>query len=202
MKQEGSAIVAIKMNKPTRAANKTNDSTFERIYKYYHDKSRLELDDDEEVIRKRWETAWHILTHHRTQKRSVEMLERMYGIKKSIAYDDVRNAMMLFGNPMEGMKDAKKAIAETAITEGLQLAWRRGNLDMHQKYLSKYIEINGLTVQEDDKMKDILSKLVATQITFVVSPEILKQEAEELLKGIPAIDVSHEEVDEEESEES
>lgn len=190
-----SPIVAHKADS-LREANKTNDSTFDRIYKYYHGKSRLQLRPEEDSIRERWEKAWLILTHHRTQKKTVEMLERICGIGKSTAYDDVKNAMILFGNPVDGLKEAKRAIFETAILNGAQKAWKRGDLEAHLKYMKEYKEVNGLHLQDGDNLKDILKGLKPHTIVFVTNQELLKKEADQLLANIPAIDVDFETTDE------
>lgn len=191
-----SALVANKQALPTRAANKTKDSTFDRVYAFYHSKSRVELKPDEHQVRERWEKAWHILTTHRTVKRTVEMIERICHVGKSTAYDDVRSAMLLFGNPVDGMKEAKRAILETALIEGAQKAWRRGDLEAHLKYMKEYKEVNGLHLQEGDNLKEMLKNLKPHTIVFVSAPEQLQNEAKALMDNIPAVDTDYEDVDE------
>lgn len=192
---EQSALVKPNYNTLPRQANKTNDSTFDRIYKYYHsDKSRIELTDEEKRIRERWEKAWLLLCRRRTQKQVVELVEKLFSVSQSVAYDDVRNAMHLFSNPQSDLKDAKKAIAETMILDGADKCFKAGDMDGYQKFIQKYIDINGLTVEEDSKMKDLLKNLKATTLVFTTSPETLKKEAADLLKNIPAVDIPHEEV--------
>jgi len=195
-----SALVATKQKLPTRAANKTKDSTFDRVYAFYHSKSRVELKPDEHATRERWEKAWHILTSHRTIKKTVEIIERICHVSKSTAYDDVRNAMLLFGNPVEGMKQAKRAILETALIEGAQKAWKRGDLEAHLKYMKEYKEVNGLHLQEGDGMKELLKDLKPHTIVFVASEEQLKQQADQLLKNVPAIDTDYEDLSDAEAE--
>src|SRR4051812_20377937 len=113
MSQEDSALVKANYSELPRGANKTNDSTFDRIYKYYHNsKTRIELTEDEKRISQRWEKAWYLLCRYRTKKQVVDFICREFKIEKSVAYDDVRKACMLISNPQDDTKDAKRAIAE------------------------------------------------------------------------------------------
>lgn len=198
MKQDHSALVKSNYDNLPREAKKTADSKFDRIWKYYHNnKTRVELTDEEQRIRERWEKAWMLLCRNRTQKDAADLIMRLFNVSRSVAFDDVNNAMMLFSNPNADLKEGKRAIAENALMRGADKAWKEGNMDMYLKFYSKYIEINGLTVQEDDKMKDILKHLKPTTLVFVTSPEQLKAQADELIKDIPAVDTNFEEVPDE-----
>jgi hypothetical protein len=183
-----------------REARKTKDSTMDRIWKYYHDKKRITvLDPDEERIRERIEKAWFLLCNHKGTKEATEALEKLFGIKRSVAYDDVRNAMMLFGDPRVDMKDAKRAIAETVIMRGAEKAWEAGNLEMHHKYMKLYSDINMLTAKDDDRMADALRKMRPVAVVFVAERSQLEQQAADLMKDVPAEDTDYEEVKDEES---
>jgi hypothetical protein len=195
MEQEQSALVSSNYNNLPREAKKTNDSTFDRIYKYYHaNKTRIELTDDENGIRERWEKAWFLLCRRRTQKQVVELLEKLFSISQSVAYDDVRNAMQIFSNPNADIKDGKRAIAETMALEGANMSFKKGDMDGYHKFIKMYMDINGLMVEEDDKLKALLKNLKATTLVFKISPEDLRKEAEDLLKNTPTIDTGFEDV--------
>jgi hypothetical protein len=183
-----------------REARKTKDSTMDRIWKYYHDKKRItELDADEERIRERIEKAWFLLCNHKGTKEATEALEKLFGIKRSVAYDDVRNAMMLFGDPRVDMKDAKRAIAETIIMRAAEKAWDLNDLEMHHKYMKLYSDINMLTAKDDDRMADALRKMRPVAVVFVAERSQLEQQAADLMKDVPAEDTDYEEVKDEES---
>lgn len=180
-------------------ARKTKDSTMDRIWKYYHDKKRQQnLTPEEENIRNRWEKAWFLLCQHRSLKDTAAILERLFGVKKSVAYDDARNAMLLFGDPRADMKDAKRAIAETMVLRGADKAWKTGDLEAYYKFVKEYKEVNLLNLEEDNRIAELLKKLRPVQITFVSAPEQLKKQAEELMKNVPAVDVDFEDVQDEE----
>jgi hypothetical protein len=190
---EESALVQSKEIAP-REANKTNDSTFDRIYKYMHSKSRIELTTDENKIMTRWEKAWLLLCRHRTRNAVASLLMKLYDVGQSTAYDDVRNAMNLFSDPRDDMKAAKRAIAEDNYLKGADKAWKQGDLEMHKKYLDGYAKINALENGKEDLLPDMMKKLRATQIIIQVKKEDLEAEAERLRADI-AEDVDYTEAD-------
>lgn len=190
-----SALVASKKDAPNEM-RKTKDSTFDRIWKFYHEKTNVILTAKEEEIRERWEHGWFLLCGHKNMKTACEMIVETYSVKKSIAYDDLRNAMLLFSDPRMHLKDAKKAIAETMILAGAEKAWDKGDLFMHEKYLNQYVKINGLENKDGDNIADLIKKLKPHVINFVTDESELKKEAAQLMKNIPAEDIDFEQVDE------
>jgi hypothetical protein len=194
MSEENSALVKSSYDSLPREAKKTTDTTFDRIYKYYHnDKSRIELSTEEIRIRERWEKAWLLMCRHRTRKQVVEVLEKVFQIEKSIAYDDVKKAMMLFSDPTDDLKAAKRAIAEDAFLKGADKAWKSGNLEMHLKYMKEYAEINRLNEEVGNQMEEMIRKMKPTQIIIVSHPKDLLSDAakmqEDLIEDINHIDV-------------
>ncbi len=180
MNTESSALVAHKDNLP-REAKKSKDSTGDKIYRYYHSKSSVELTPDEHKIRERWEKAWYLLCRHRTQKEAVQVLEKLFTISKALAYDDVRNAMLLFGNPQQDTKDAKRAIAESMCLRGARKAWKDKDLELYHKFLKEYRELNGLSEENtDEALAAMLKKFKPHQILIVGSVKDLEAEASKL----------------------
>ncbi len=195
MEGEVSALVSHKENMP-REAKKTNDSTFDRIYKFYHnEKSRVELSPGENAIAERWEKAWFLLIRHRTQKSVADMLMKIFSIGKSVAFDDVRNAMILFTDPSTDLKEAKRAIAETAILRGAQRAWKTGDLEMHHKYMKEYADINGLKENsQDGALANIIKNLKPAQVIIVANQKDLDDEINKLQEEI-TMDMPHTDVE-------
>jgi len=164
-----------------REANRTNESTFDRIYKFYHNnKSRIELTKQEEAIRDRWEKAWFLLGRHRTKKQVSDILMKLFDIKQSKAFDDVSHAMMLFGNPQNDLKDAKRAIAETMAMNGANKCWKENDMEGYSRFLKLYIELNGLTSADENTVGDMLKKMKPTQIILNFKKEDVEMEAEKL----------------------
>jgi hypothetical protein len=124
----------------------------------------------------------------------VDLLEKLFKISKSVAYDDLRKAQMLFGNPQPGMKDAKRAIAETWIQNGADRCWKKGDMDGYHKFVKLYMEINKLDA-EDDAISEWMKKLKPTQVLIVSSMEDLQAEAAKLQDELVQ-DVEHTEVNE------
>lgn len=190
-----SGLVDQKENLP-REANKTTDSKFDRIYKYYHnDRTRIELTKDEEQTASRWEKAWLLLCRHRTRNQVAQLLMKLFNVGRSTAYDDIRHSMALFSDPREDMTPAKRAIAEDAFLKGADKAWKKGNLELHLKYMDKYAEINGLKEHgaESDEMAKMLRAFKPAQIIMNFKAEDLRQEAERMRESFRHImDIPHE----------
>lgn len=196
MEQEQSGLVSSNYNSLPREAKKTADSTFDRIYKYYHNsKTRIELTDEEHRLRERWEKAWLLRCRYRTKKQVADVLCRLYNISIAVAYDDVKKAGMLFTEPEADTKDAKRAIAEAALLAGANKAWTTGDMELHLKYIREYNEINGLKDNDTDgNLADAMKKLKPHQILIVTSQAELEANAnalqEELTKDIDYIEAN------------
>jgi len=181
MEQESSALVRSDYNSLPREMKKTNDSMSDRIYKYYHsEKTRIELTPEEHKIRERWEKAWLLMCRHRTRKQVAEIVEKLFGVSKSVAYDDIRNAMMLFSDPQDDLKHAKRSIAESMAMQGLDRCWKNGDMDGYWKLLKLYVEMNNLTSEEGNAVGDLLKKLKPQQIVIVANPDELKDMARQI----------------------
>jgi hypothetical protein len=181
MSHDNSALQPSNYNELPREAKKTADSTADRIYKYYHNnKTRVELSDEENRIRERWEKAWFLLSHHRTQKQVVDLIVKLFNVGKSVAYNDVWNAMKLFGNPQADVKDAKRAIAETMALKGADRCWKNGDMDGYFKFTKEYKEINQLDLKEDASLAAVIKKLRPTQVIIIASDKDLESEAEKI----------------------
>ncbi len=192
---EESALVPGNYGELPREAKKTNDSTFDRIYKSIHNsKTRIELTSKEEDILVRWEKAWLLLCRHRTRKQVTELLTKLFNVERSVAYDDVRNACMLFSDPKDDLKDAKRAIAEDALLKGADKAWKTGNLDAHLKYIKEYTEINRLKEDAGADMSELMKNLKPTVINIIATKGDLESMAsklqEELIRDIEHIELN------------
>ncbi len=182
MNQEHSALVKSNYDKLPREAKKTTDTTLDRIYKYYHNsKTRIELTREEHAIRERWEKAWLLRCRHRTTKQTADLIAKLFNVSLSVAFDDVSKASMIFSDPSGDLRQAKRALAEHAYLMGADKAWKKGDLDMHMKYMNLYAEINGLKNDTtDSNLADLLKKLKPHQVVIVASPEQLEVDAVKL----------------------
>jgi hypothetical protein len=179
-----------------REAKRTNDTTFDRIYKSIHNsKTRIELTVEEIRISNRWDKAWLLLCRHRTKKQVADLIMKLFNVGMSVAYDDVRKAMMLYSDPTQDERDGKRLIAETAFLRGADKAWKNGNLDMHLKYMKEYTEINKLREDAGADMGELIKSLKPTQIIIVSTKQDLEAEATKLQEQLIQ-DITHTEVDE------
>jgi len=185
MENERSALVSQKDNLP-REMKRSKDKDFDRIHKYYYKAdTRIELSKEEEEIRERWEKAWFLLCKGRTTKITAELMVRFFKISNATAYNDIKKAQMLFGDPKNDLKDAKRRIVEQQLQDGANRAFKAGNLEMHHKYLKEIAEINGLKSDSiDQNLADVMKKLVPTTINIITNVDELKKAAESLREEI------------------
>ncbi|HEY3403905.1 MAG TPA: hypothetical protein VGK59_10990 [Ohtaekwangia sp.] len=192
MKRKPSPLVETDYGKLPRSANKTADSKVDRIYKYYHDrKTRIELTEYEEKIRERVEKCWFLLCASNTRKQTADKICKIFSVSQATAYDDIANAMLLFGSPGEGMKDAKRAILESMALKGAKKAWRIGDLFMYEKFLDKYAKANQLDTPEAEDMSKLKKLLKPTQVVIVSDPAVLEKKIAEIQEKV-AQDIDHE----------
>ena len=178
-----------------REALKTNQSTIDRIYKHLYSKTtKVELDAEEKSILMRWEKAWLLLCRHRTRNAVAQLIQKLFNVSRSTAYDDVNNAMHIFSDPRQDMKAAKRAIAEENYLKGADKAWKKGNLEMHKKYMDSYADINGL---RDDNagsnLEEFFKKYKPVQVVMTFKKEDLMNEVQQIQNEIEkTIDVDFE----------
>lgn len=168
---------------------RSGSTDFDRIWRFlFIPKSRIELTEHEQRVYERWDFAWRMLRKMYTRGQVANSLMKRYGGSKRTAYDDVRNAMMLFDNPKDQNKAAKRAIAEEWIVRGIKKAWDNGDLDAYERLVSRYSKLNGL---DEEDVKNPMKDLKPHTILIVSNMEQLQREAEALQREI-TIDVPHE----------
>ncbi len=186
------ALTSHKSDAP-REMRKTADLLFDRIYKFYFNrKTNVALTTEEENVRLRWDFAWKMLANMYTPRQVCDALCQRFEVKKSIAYNDVNNAMKLFGDPRQANKDAKRIIAEEWIVRGIKKAWDDQDLDAYERLVGKYNKINKLEEDYDDKMESMFKNFQPAQIIIVAKREDMEAEIKKLQKEI-TLDVAHEE---------
>jgi hypothetical protein len=185
MISEDSPILPIDYSKLPREAKKTNDTTFDRIYKYFFNtNTRIELTEEEQRISSRWERAWLFLNRHRGRKAVADLLMRQFGISQSVAFDDVKKAMHLFGTSDENVKSAKRAIAEEAFLKGADKAWKDGNLEMYHKFMKEYAAVNQLDAETNNTIAENIKNLKPQTINIVADPTKLMNQAREIQNAL------------------
>jgi hypothetical protein len=175
-----------------REARLIKESSFDRIWKYYYEpKKAVELTDHEDDMRRRLSNMWDLLTAKvLNDKKAVRAhiiwcKDNCMTISERTAYDDLRRAKHLFGDPRVNTPVFEKARISSILLELIETAKTTGDLDNAQRLIRRYNAINGLE-------EDIKTQLPRAPITIVFTAEeaILKKQAEELMTGV-TIDVEH-----------
>lgn len=163
-----------------RSANRINDSTFDRIWKFYYEKSEIELKEKEEEIRSRLVNIWGHLGDILTDRKAVAAhikwcQDKGYRIKERTAYEDLRYARMLFGDRSKQSKAAQRAIVNEWLIWGINKAKDENSLKAFAMLIRRYNALNGL---EGDQTGS--SARPPIQINFNSDPETLKKKIEEM----------------------
>lgn len=187
-----------------REAIRIKDSSFDRIWKFYYDpKKPVALSDHEEEMRKRLSNAWDLLTGKVLNDRKAVLAhvtwckDNFMQISERTAYDDVRRAKQLFGDPRVNTPVFEKARISAVLLDQIEqmkkISDTGSTIDQIEaakainQLTRRYNAVNGL---EDD----IKTKLPrpAIVINFNSDEETLKQQAAELMQGV-TIDIDHQE---------
>lgn len=163
-----------------RSANRVNDSTFERIWKFYYEKSDIELKEKEEEIRGRLINIWGLLGDILTDRQAVLAHlkwceDQGYRIKERTAYEDLRYAKMLFGDRVKQSKAAQRAMVNEWLIKGIEKAWKDESMKAYAMLIRRYNALNGL---EGDTSGAAARPPI--QINFTSDPEVLKKKIEEM----------------------
>lgn len=184
-----------------RLAKRTDDSTFDRIYKYFFTpKKRVELTPKENEQKERWEHIWHLLCGEMlTDRQAVLMHKEKYNhLDERTCYKDLFNSRKLFGNARNGTKEQKRAMLNEWLTRMIQKADAAGDFKAAEKLILRYSRVNGLDATENPMdWKD----RNPVPVIITADAAVLEQLAKDLMKDVPDIkDVSYEDVTDEQAE--
>lgn len=186
------ALISHKSKAPTSSRN-TNDTVFDRIYKFYYDKKKnIKLTPEEDAIRERWGVAWSTLCGMHTRREAVKILIEKFSISQSMAYDDLKNAEALF--PVGSSKDAKRALSEEWILWAMKKARESNDLDLVDSLIGKFNKLHGLE-NHDANNAEVVKNFMPVQINIVATTKELEALANKLQEELTN-DVDFKEVDE------
>jgi hypothetical protein len=171
-----------------RSANRVNDSTFERIYKFYYEKSEILLKEKEEEIRNRLVNIWSLLADILTDRKAVLAhvkwcADQGYNIKERMAYEDLRYARALFGDSRKQSKEAQRAVVSEWLMWGIEFAKQQKDLYNMHLLIKRYNVLNGL---EGDQSTVPVDR-PAIVMNFNSDPETLRKQIEEMRKAAEKI---------------
>lgn len=182
MSEEKSTAVVL------RSADRINDSTFERIWKFYYDpKNSIELKPKEEEIRKRLINIWGHLADILTDRKAVLAHmkwceEQGYSVKEWIAYEDLKHAKMLFGDRNKQSKAAQRAISSEILLNSIHACVKAKKHMSAARLIKEYNELNDLKNHENKDPRE----WKPITIIFDADPETLKKQLAELRKRAQA----------------
>lgn len=171
-----------------RSADRINDTTFERIWKYYYDqKNSIDLKPKEEEIRQRLVNIWghlaDILTDRKAVLAHIKWCEDQgYSVKERVAYEDLKHAKMLFGDRNKQSKAAQRAISSEILLDAIREAVKKKKHMSAARLIKEYNELNDLknhSNEDPQKWKPIT-------IVFDADPETLKEQMNKLRKRAEA----------------
>lgn len=172
-----------------RSANRVNETTFERIWKFYFDKGKIELSEKEEEIRARLLNVWDLITGQILTDRKAVLAhikwceDHGYKIKERIAYEDLRYSKKLFGDRKNSNKERERTIIAEILFNAMAIALEKKDLDSLAKLTRRYTAVTGLELH--------VGKDVETQepipIKFVGDPEALKLQIAEARRKVEAL---------------
>lgn len=188
-----------------REAKRASDTVMTRIWKFlYEPKKNIELTEFEEELFKRLNNVWNLLTGKVLNDRKAILAhivwckENYMEIAERTAYDDLRRAKWLFGDPRQSTHMFEKKRMSEMLLEQIEImrTIQNGGNTIDKIEAAKainsltrrYNAINGL---EDDIKQHVPRPAIVIQ--FNSDPEVLKQQAKELMEGVE--DVDYEEVD-------
>lgn len=181
-----SESTAITASIALREAKRVNDSSFDRIWKYYYEpKKNVALSEHEEEVRLRLLNVWQLLTGKILNDRKAVMAhitwckENFMTITERTAYDDLRRAKALFGDPRVSTAVFEKARISAVLLDLIKKASDADDLDNAQRLIRRYNAVNGL----EDDIKTQLPRPAIT-INFNADPDTLKKQAAELMEGV------------------
>jgi hypothetical protein len=175
----------VKREQKLRSANRIDDTTIDRIWKFYFESdTSIELTKKEEEIRTRLDYTWKLLGDILTDRQVLLKLMKQFDISERQGHTDIYQAKLLFGNPRKGVKEAQKVILSDILIKAMKKAYKSEDWKGLEKLALRYTRINGLDEKTDNNIADLIRQLVPTKIVISADPEVLKQEAAELVKDI------------------
>lgn len=120
------------------------NTTFDRIYKYYIEGSDFPLDEKDEKIRQRWETAWSLLLNYHSKEQAAPILMEKFEISRATVYRDIQNSLELFGDVTQSSKEGYRHILTEYSMKTFQLAAKAGDYDAMNKAINTIVKLQRL----------------------------------------------------------
>ena len=145
----------------------------ERIRLHYRE--NYELSETDKQTMARWETAHAlILSATETDRNMVNTLMKRFDISMRTAYNDIKNALILFGDLRASSKEAMRYLVTQWSLELYVMGKQTKNLNVMEKALERLTKANNLD-KEDQDIPDASKiqppvQLLSVNFNFINSP--------------------------------
>lgn len=151
------------------------ETTLDKIRKYYlSGQDSVVLSENQNEIRIRIYMAWNLLINYHSKEQAIKTLMNDPVIKASRAqaYRYVNDSMMVFGNPQQNQKEAKRYLIEEDLMRLQQRAIKAGDGPLELAVLKQRIKLGGFDKDTDPKFNP--EKLAAQVYILKPHPTALK----------------------------
>lgn len=174
--------------KKYRRAKRTAETTFDRIYQYYFINKknvRVDLNDEEEEIRQRWEFAWNMLCGIHSKMEIVRAIVERFDCDRSTAFRYIDSACRLFGNPSDQVKKARREVVNSWLETAIRKAEEKEDYDAMSRLILRYTKINGLDKEKENMEEEMVRNFKPHTIVITGAKKELLKEADDLMRDVP-----------------
>lgn len=138
------------------------DTTLDRIYASYLED--VELTDKEKEIRSRWSAVFTTLCSGKSHEFVKQFLMDTYGISDTVAYRDIKNAKLLFGDVTESSKKADAYILAEMAVKAYEVGLQESNADAMVRAVALMGKLKGV----NDIDNSLINAEDFKQHTFII----------------------------------
>lgn len=142
--------------------------------------THLKLSAKQEQIYNRLKNAQSTFMEHLDLTGSVEIHAKTYGISKMLAYKDMRDAKIIWGDLAKSSKTGERHIASQLTLRAFKLAEQEGDTKGMNVAMANYIKIHGLdkddpAMPDFDKLKQSIMVVVEDSFTTELLNKLQKK---------------------------
>jgi len=181
-------------------------TTADKLKAYLHG-DNIQLGYRDKEILERAECAFNIWIKKRSRKKASDLLIVKYKYSLASAYNDLKNAEIIFGSPLN-QKEMDRIISKQMASETYDIAKNKRDLEQMNKATANYIKASGADKEDPNLPKP--EDFVIPQNVIMIDPDKIeifldkysvnidakaKAKLKELMNEIKIIDFMHENVE-------
>lgn len=151
---------------------KAPETAFDAILAQYKSPDTIVLTDEQEKIKKRWSFVLQCRLEIFTRQEIANRLVDQFGISMALAYQDIRNSDIMYGDVLKADKEGTKAILYEYALELYRKAKQQQDLKAQSKALELLAKFGG--VEAEDKADFDPDKFKNIPVEITLPPELLK----------------------------